>query len=386
VTQYLDLSAPTWGLSVQSTGRERGFQSFALHPQFNRPGTRGVGRFYTITDTSNTAPTPDFTPGGGNNTHDTILLEWTAKNPSAATYDGGPPRELLRFEQPFANHNAGQLGFNPLPVPGDADFGLLYMGFADGGSGGDPLGLAQNRSSAFGKIMRIDPLGNNSASGKYGIPANNPFANDGNPNTLGEIYAWGVRNPQRFSWDPKTGNMFVADIGQGTVEEISLVRAGTNLGWNKWEGSFPFVSRTEINPANQRSDKDVTYPVAEYDQQDPLLQPNSSVTMGYVYRQQAIPQLANLLLFGDIPSGEIFYINADKLPNGGQDAIRRILFNDNGVSKTLLQLIKEKNVEQGKPPTARADLRFGMGPDGQIFVLNKGDGIVRLLVPDGRRR
>jgi len=271
-------------------------------------------------------------------------------------------------------------------VPGDTDFGLLYMGFADGGNGGDPLSLAQNRSAAFGKILRIDPLGNNSASGKYGIPANNPFANDGNPNTLGEIYAWGVRNPQRFSWDPQTGNMFVADIGQGTVEEISLVRAGTNLGWNKWEGSFPFVSRTEINPANQRSDKDVTYPVAEYDQQDPLLQPNSSVTMGYVYRQQAIPQLANLLLFGDIPSGEIFYINADKLPNGGQDAIRRILFNDDGVSKTLLQLIKEKNVEQGKPPTTRADLRFGMGPDGQIFVLNKGDGIVRLLVPDGRRR
>ena len=386
VTPYLDLSAPTWGLSVQSTGRERGFQSFAVHPQFNRPGTRGFGRLYTITDTSNTAPTPDFTPGGGNNTHDTILLEWTAKNPAAATYDGGPPRELLRFEQPFANHNAGQLGFNPLAVPGDADFGLLYIGFADGGSGGDPLTLAQNRSSAFGKIMRIDPLGNNSASGKYGIPANNPFANDGNPNTLGEIYAWGVRNPQRFSWDPKTGNMFVADIGQGTVEEISLVRAGTNLGWNKWEGSFPFVSRTEVSPANQRGDHDVTYPVVEYDQQDPLLQPNSSVTMGYVYRQQAIPQLANLLLFGDIPSGEIFYINADKLPNGGQDAIRRILFNDNGVSKTLLQLIKEKNVEQGKPPTARADLRFGMGPDGQIFVLNKGDGIVRLLVPDGRRR
>jgi len=386
VTQYLDLSAPTWGLSVQSTGRERGFQSFAFHPQFNRSGTRGLGRFYTITDTSNTAPTPDFTPGGGNNTHDTILLEWTAKNPAAATYDGGPPRELLRFEQPFANHNAGQLGFNPLAVPGDTDFGLLYMGFADGGNGGDPLSLAQNRSAAFGKILRIDPLGNNSTSGKYGIPANNPFANDGNPNTLGEIYAWGVRNPQRFSWDPKTGNMFVADIGQGTVEEISLVRAGTNLGWNKWEGSFPFVSRTEVGPVNQRGDNDVTYPVAEYDQMDPLLQPNSSVTMGYVYRQKAIPQLANLLLFGDIPSGEIFYVNADKLPNGGQDAIRRILFNDNSVSKTLLQLIKEKNVEQGKPPTTRADLRFGRGPDGQIFVLNKGDGIVRLLVPDGLRR
>ena len=105
--------------------------------------------------------------------------------------------------------------------------------------------------------------------------------------------------------------------------------------------------------------------------------------MGYVYRQKAIPQLANLLLFGDIPSGEVFYINADNLPSGGQDGIRRILFNDNSVSKTLLQLIKEKNVEEGKSPATRADLRFALGPDGQILVLNKGDGIVRLFVPDG---
>ena len=189
VAQYLDLSAASWGLSVQSMGRERGFQSFAFHPQFSRPGTRGFGRFYTLTDTSNTAPKADFRPGGGDNTHHTILLEWTAKNPAAATYDGGPPRELLRLEQPFANHNGGLLSFNPLASVGAPDFGLLYMSFADGGSGGDPLSLAQNRNSAFGKILRIDPLGANSANGKYGIPASNPFASDGNAATLGEIYA-----------------------------------------------------------------------------------------------------------------------------------------------------------------------------------------------------
>jgi len=386
VAKYLDLSAASWGLSVQSMGRERGFQSFAFHPQFSRSGTPGFGKFYTLTDTSNTAPKADFAPGGGDHTHDTILLEWTAKNPVAATYDGGPPRELLRFEQPFANHNGGLLSFNPLASAGAPDSGLLYMSFADGGSGGDPLTLAQNRNSAFGKILRIDPLGANSANGKYGIPASNPFASDGNAATLGEIFAWGMRNPQRFTWDSKNGNMFVGDIGQGIVEKISLVTAGSNLGWNKWEGGFPFVSRTEISLANQRGDREVTYPIAEYDHLDPLLQPRSSVTMGYVYRQKAIPQLANLLLFGDIPSGEVFYINADNLPRGGQDGIRRILFNNSGVSKTLLQLIKEKNVEQGKPPAARADLRFGLGPDGQILVLNKGDGIVRLLVPDGARR
>jgi hypothetical protein len=87
------------------------------------------------------------------------------------------------------------------------------------------------------------------------------------------------------------------------------------------------------------------------------------------------------LIFGDNPSGEIFYVNADSPPKGGQDAIRRVLFDDRGTSKTLLQLIKEKNTAQGKPPASRADLRFGEGPDGKIFILNKQDGVIRLLVP-----
>jgi len=384
VKQYVDINAAAWGVNVQASGRERGFQSFAFHPQFNQPGTRGFGKFYTLTDTSNTTPAPDFRPGGGTRTHDTILLEWTAKNPAADVYDGGVPRELLRFEQPFANHNGGQLGFNPLASTGGADFGLLYIGFADGGSGGDPLDLAQNVNSPFGKLLRIDPLGSNSASGKYGIPAGNPFSNDGSASTLGEIYALGFRNPQRFTWDPKNGNLFVADIGQNTVEEISIVTPGANLGWNDWEGSFTYVSRDGVSLASQRSDAKLVYPIVEYGQPDPLLQPQSAVTVGAVYRQTAIKQLANLLVFGDIPSGEAFYINADNLPKGGQDAIRRILFNDNGVAKTLLKIIKDTNVKQGKMPATRADLRFGLGPDGQIFLLNKGDGIIRLLVPDAK--
>lgn len=382
VTPYLDINAPNWGVLVNSSGAERGVQSFAFHPQFSRPGTRGFGKFYTLTDTTNTEATPDFRPGGGTHTHDTVLLEWTAKTPAATTYDGGAPCELVRFEQPFGNHNGGHLTFNPLATPGSADFGLLYMGFADGGSGGDPIKLAQNLSSPFGKILRLDPLGSNSANGKYGIPAANPFANDGNASTLGEIYAYGVRNPQRLFWDRKNGNMFMSDIGQNIVEEISPVTAGANLGWNDWEGSFVFISRQAVSLENPRGDPNVTYPIVEYGQIDPLLQNSSAAIGGLVYRQNTIKQLSNLLLFGDNPSGEIFYVNADNLPKGGQDAIRRVLFNDNGVSKTLLQLIKEKNTSQGKTPATRADLRFGERPNGQIFILNKRDGTIRLLVPD----
>jgi Glucose / Sorbosone dehydrogenase len=383
VTPYLDLTSPDWKVSVQAQGNERGFQSFAFHPQFNQRGAPGFGKFYTVVDSTNTTMPADFKPSGGNHTHDTLLLEWTVKDPTAKSYDGGAPRELLRFEQPFANHNAGHLTFNPLAKTGDADFGLLYMGFADGGSGGDPLGHAQNLKSAFGKILRLDPLGNNSANGKYGIPASNPFANDGKPDTLGEIYAYGVRNPQRLFWDPKNGNMFMSDIGQDTVEKISAVTAGANLGWNVWEGSFRFVGGgrpTQVDVKDPRSDPKITYPIVEYGQLDPLLQNSSAAIGGLVYRSNKIPQLSNLLIFGDNPSGEIFYVNADNLPKGGQDPIRRILLNDGGTSKTFLQVIKEKNAMQGRQPATRADLRFAEGPDGQIFLLNKRDGTIRLLV------
>ena len=191
-----------------------------------------------------------------------------------------------------------------------------------------------------------------------------------------------MRNPQRFGWDPRNGNLFLADIGQNIVEELSLVTAGANLGWNAWEGSFGFISRQAVRLTNRRSDTRMTYPVVEYGQPDPLLQPQSAITGVHVYRSDAIPQLVNLVLFGDFPSGEMFYIQADTLPDGGQDAIRRILLNDGGESKTLLEVIREKNVEQGKTPATRADLRYGAGPDGQVFLLNKHDGTIRLLVPD----
>ena len=381
VTEYLDINAPSWNIGVQFQGNERGFQSFAFHPQFNQRGARGYGKFYTYLDTTNTTPAADFTPTeGAKRTHDTVLLEWTAKTAAAATYDGAAPKELMRVAQPFANHNAGEVAFNPLTPANSPEYGLLYVGSADGGSGGDPLNLSQNMMSIFGKMLRIDPLGSNSKNGKYGIPKNNPFA--GKPDALGEIYAIGLRNPQRFSWDSKDGRMYVAEIGQNVVEEITPVTAGANLGWNKWEGSFKFLGGRQIELTNPRSEAGMTWPVAEFDHTDPLFNNNRAAITGvYVYREKEIRQLQNLLIFGDNPSGEIFYVNADKLPEGGQSHIRRIMFNDKGTNKTLLQLIREKNAAQGKQPAPRADLRMGRGPRGQIFILNKRDGVIRLLVP-----
>jgi glucose/arabinose dehydrogenase len=322
-------------------------------------------------------PTPDFTPSGNGRTHDEILLEWTAKDPTAAAYDGAGPRELFRVAHPFPNHNGGQIAFNPLARTGTADFGLLYIGSADGGAGGDPYGHGQNLKSIFGKILRIDPLGRNSANGKYGISASNPFVR--NADALGEVYSYGHRNPQRFSWDPKNGNMFEAEIGQNINEEINQIVAGGNYGWNIWEGSFKYYNR-EVSTEDQRSDPRMVYPIVEYDHTDPILQRLGAATGIYAYRDKAVPQLTNLLIFGDNPSGEIFYVNADALPKGGQN-FHRILFNDKGETKTLLQVIKEKNVQQGRMPATRADLRMGIGPNGQLFILNKHDGIIRLVKP-----
>jgi hypothetical protein len=379
VALYLDINAPAWGVSVQSMGRERGFQSFTFHPQFGQPGTPGFGKFYTYTDTSNQTPAADFTTTNPATTHDTVMLEWTAKTPGAATYDGGPPRELFRLRQPFANHNAGHMAFDPMAAPGSPEFGLLYIGVADGGSGGDPMRLSQNLGSAFGKIFRIDPLGTTSANKKYGIPPSNPFVKTSG--VLPEIFAYGVRNPQRFAWDGRNRNLFLADIGQNIVEEISLVMPGANLGWNDWEGSYRFIGRQAVSVEMPRSDPKVTYPIAEWGQIDPLLQNNSAASGLVVYRGTQIPQLANLVIFTDMPSGEIFYVNADKLPSGGQDPIHRILLNSNGSAKTMLAVIQEKNKEQGKAPATRSDLRLSLGPDNQVFLLNKGDGTIRVLTP-----
>jgi hypothetical protein len=128
-----------------------------------------------------------------------------------------------------------------------------------------------------------------------------------------------------------------------------------------------------------RGDPTMTYPVVEYGQIDPLLQGSSAVTGVVAYRGTQIPQLANLVLFGDNPSGEIFYFNADKVPTGGQDVIRRVLLIDKGTAKTLLGVIRHRaNAAGGRQP-ARADLRFGTGPDNEVFLLNKQDGIVRML-------
>lgn len=379
VTLYVNIDDERWGHDVQSQGRERGFQSFAVHPQFNQAGTPGFGKFYTWSDVTDRTPAADFTPKGAGDSHDTVLLEWTARTPGAATYDGGAPRELMRFQQPFSNHNGGQLAFNPLMRDGHLDFGKLYIGVADGGSGGDPQNMSQDLTSAFGKILRIDPLGTNSRNGKYGIPADNPFVSRGRASALGEVWALGVRNPQRFAWDATTGTMYTSDIGQNIVEEVSPVPKGGNLGWNTWEGSFRYIGRSGVDPNGVRADASMTWPVAEYDHSDPVLTGRAAASGLVVVRTNAVPALRNRIVFADNPSGEIFHVSADSTALRGQAHVRRVLLNAGGQAMTILQLARQKNEQQGKTPASRVDVRLASGANGEVFVLNKADGVIRQL-------
>jgi hypothetical protein len=141
------------------------------------------------------------------------------------------------------------------------------------------------------------------------------------------------------------------------------------------------VSTRAVLTDSVRSDPKMTFPIVEYGQVDPLLQAQSASVGALVYRSTTVPQLNGRLLFGDMPSGEMFHVSADMLPKGGQDAIRRVLFvtAPGTAPRTFLEIVKEKNVAQGKAPASRTDMRFDMNAAGQIFVLNKADGTIRVI-------
>jgi len=372
VTEYLDVRDFDSQLSCCG---EQGFQSFAFHPDFHNVGTDGFGKLYTIHSSNDTSGTPDFDPGGNTNFH-TVLLEFTDTNPADTTF-GGTAREVIRFDQPFGNHNAGLIAFNTAAGSGDPDRNNLYVAIGDGGSGGDPQENAQDTSNPYGAILRIDPLGDDSANGQYGIVSDNVLAADGNSSTLGEIYAYGLRNPQRFGWDSGTGNMFIADIGQNAVEEIDLAVNGGNFGWDQREGSFDFEGAKT---------PEMIDPVAEYFHTNTVENPptsigNRAVTVGEVARGTGIPGLDGKLLLGDFPTGLIFYLDVDNDPlDGGNDGLFELVtLDENDNSVRLLELINQTRSDRGLGAVSRADLRFSLGTGGEVYLLNKRDGVIRQL-------
>ena len=261
---------------VNDRGNEQGLLGLAFHPDFATNGFFYVN--YTV-DNPNRTFVSRFTVNSG--------------NPNVA--DKGSELVILTFDQPFANHNGGQLAFGP--------DGFLYIATGDGGSGGDPQNHGQDRSTLLGNILRIDV---NASAGalNYTIPADNPFVGN-NENIREEIYAYGFRNPWRMSFDPQSGRLWTGDVGQNAFEEIDIVEKGGNYGWKIMEGSRCF-------PEDAACERDgLVLPVWDYAQQGN----GFSVTGGHVYRGTAIPELQGSYVYGDFVSGNIWALEGDTPDN-----------------------------------------------------------------------
>jgi glucose/arabinose dehydrogenase len=291
---------------VGSEGNEQGLLGLAFHPGFAENGTF----FVNYTDVSG----------------DTVVSRFhLTEDPNRA--DPSSESVILTYDQPFANHNGGGLAFGP--------DGYLYIGSGDGGSAGDPEQRAQNRDTLLGKLLRIDVDGGS----PYALPPDNPFATGGG---RPEIWAYGLRNPWRFAFDPATGDLYVGDVGQGDWEEVDFLAAGspggTNFGWDFREGLHDYEAGAP---------EGLTDPIAEYSHGEG----GCSITAGRVVRDPALPDWQSVFLYGDYCTGYIWGLLRD---NSGAWQSARLF-------ETGLQITS-----------------FGTGSAGEIYLLDRGGGLYRL--------
>ncbi|OGU42064.1 MAG: hypothetical protein A2315_10695 [Ignavibacteria bacterium RIFOXYB2_FULL_35_12] len=254
-----------------SSGGEMGLLGLAFHPNYENNG-------YFYVNYTKSSPY-----------RRTLIVRFQVSNANPDSADRSSSKILMEIAQPFSNHNGGQLAFGP--------DGYLYIALGDGGSGGDPQGNAQNKSSLLGKLLRID-VDQTQGSINYAIPLNNPFKN----NTQGfkeEIYAYGLRNPWRFSFDSPTGRLWCADVGQNAWEEIDLIVKGGNYGWRCYEGNHNY-------DLSGCTDTNYIFPVWEYSHSDGV-----SITGGYVYRGPNLPDLYGKYIYGDFGTRKIWALTYD---------------------------------------------------------------------------
>ncbi|MFO1407420.1 MAG: PQQ-dependent sugar dehydrogenase [Steroidobacteraceae bacterium] len=307
-----------------TTGGERGLLGMAFHPNF--PTDPRVYLSYTTGGANLVSRISEFrTIDGG------------------ATLDPSSEKVILTVNQPAENHNGGNIAFGP--------DGFLYVGFGDGGSGGDPwgsIGNGQNLQTLLGKMLRID-IGGTTGSVPYRIPAGNPYA--ANPlcsagtgtQSCPEIYAYGFRNPWRWSFDRGSGELWVGDVGQGNIEEVDRVVAGGNYGWRCFEGTNPYNSTCGPNAGASLP------PIAQYDHTV-----GQAITGGYVYRGSAIPALVGRYVFGDWASGRVWQIPRDTTPT-----LTVTTGFDSGIGASS----------------------FGEGADGELYLVDYYGGQLYKLIP-----
>ncbi|MEZ5044749.1 MAG: PQQ-dependent sugar dehydrogenase [Saprospiraceae bacterium] len=361
VQVYMDLVAELPAF-IDHPGYATGFGSFAFHPDFNKNGL-----FYTTHTEAPKSAVADYAINDSiRTTVQWVLSEWKTADP-AATQFSGTHREMLRVDMVSGAHGFQEITFNPLAKPGTPDYGLLYLGIGDGGAAlaGAPF-LCDNLAHIWGSVIRIDPAGRNSTNGKYGIPSDNPFVKE--PNALGEIWALGFRNPHRISWDETgSGKMLITNIGQHSLEEINLGKAGADYGWPNREGTFLFDvdANPELVYPLPSDDANYTYPVVQYDHDE-----GNAISGGFVYAGSSIPLLKGKYIFGDIPRGTLFYAEIGEMIDGQQAPVYRLQLAINGQLSDLETITENK----------RVDLRLGMDGEGELYFLTKSNGHVYKVV------
>lgn len=269
-------------------GGERGLLGLAFHPDFKKNGYLYIN--YTRSN-------PKL---------ETVISQFKISKTNPNQADTASEKVLLTFDQPYSNHNGGKVAFGP--------DGYLYIAVGDGGSGGDPQRNGQNRSTLLGKILRID-VNNTSGNQKYAIPADNPFKGN-NQGFKEEIFAYGLRNPWRFSFDKSTGDLWAGDVGQNKIEEIDIIKKGENYGWNIMEADKCFGS------ANCNT-QGLALPVWSYQQGS---ETGRSVTGGHVYRGKMVTGLKGKYVYGDYVTGNIWTLT----PGSGGKYVNSLLLKHAG--------------------------------------------------------
>lgn len=295
---------------VNDSGGEMGLLGLAFHPNFANNG------FFYV----------NYTTGSGSQRR-TVISRFSTSASNSNLGDQNSELILIEFSQPFTNHNAGMVAFGP--------DGFFYIATGDGGGGGDPFDNGQDRTNFLGKILRID-VDNPQGELNYGIPSDNPFA--GNlKNFREEIWAYGLRNPWRFSFDFPTAQLWAGDVGQGRLEEVDLIEKGGNYGWRIMEGSDCF------NPANCNPGG-LAQPIVEYNHNF-----GCSITGGYVYRGSFRPELTGAYIYGDFCSGRIWLLRYE---------------NEQVVADTLLI------------DTSLSISSFGVDENSELYALHYSNGTI----------
>lgn len=432
-TVYLDLRDMEVDFYPDVFPHESGFMSFAFHHEFAVEDSPGYGKFYTAFTADPESGTADYIEET-NSAQESVIYEWTAVDPTALEFFGSR-REVLRVGQFRPNHNIGNIDFNPFSLVetdenddsggGDGatiaeddgtgddeatetrheDWGMLFISFGDGGGSHDPRDHGQNVGTPLGAILRIDPLIDDlEAEESYQIPADNPEIEGAIP----ELWAFGLRHPQHFSWDTD-GRMFILDIGQDQVEEVNLGSAGANYGWRQREGTFATAHGVETEDGLggvyevdlEAEENDFVYPVAQYDHDEGF-----AIGSGFVYRGESVPELVGKYVFTELVRGRVLYIETEpeQTTDGDEESDQdesedvdevlipgepatiyelQLLFD--GEAGTMSDVAGMSNTYlQHSPHLRRVDLRVSLDRHGEMYLLSKGDGWIRKIeqVPD----